>query len=129
MSTFLVYLCQDASEVSVEFGRITPTPNVTYSFSSATGTIICGNATSTTATTPTFTAITSYDGCYECMVNNIVTSANTPEDLCIVVCDTGATGVHVVSVTPPHPVWTGLDGTEVIQMNAVTLGGPNGLNN
>ena len=32
MSTFLVYLCQDASEVSASF-RTTPTPNVVYSFS------------------------------------------------------------------------------------------------
>jgi hypothetical protein len=125
MSTFLVYLCQDASEVSAEFGRITPTPNVTYSFSSSTGTIICGMATSTTATTPTFTAITAYDGCYECNINNIEYSANTPENICVEICTTG--GTTTVSVAPPHPVWTNQYGEEVTQMNAVTLGG-NGLN-
>ncbi len=35
----------------------------------------------------------------------------------------------VVAVNPPHPVWTDNYGTEVIQLNAVTLGGVNGLNN
>jgi len=125
MSTFLVYICQDASEVSVEFGRITPIPNVVYSFSSSTGTIICGTATSTTATTPTYTAITAYDDCYECSIYNIVYSANTAENICVEVCTTGHTST--VSVVPPHPIWTNQYGIEVIQMNAVTLGG-NGLN-
>ena len=126
MSTFLVYICQDASEALVDFGRITPTPNTTYSFSSSTGTIICGNATSTTATTPTFTAITAYDGCYECNRDNIEYSANTPENICVEICTTG--GTTTVSVVPPYPVWTNQYGVDVIQMNAVTLGG-NGLNN
>ena len=125
MATFIVYLCQDASQVPVEFPRSTPTPNVVYSFSSSTGTIICGTATSITATTPTFTAITAYDGCYECNVNNIEYSANTPENICVEICTTG--GTTTVSVVPPYPVWTNQYGVDVIQMNAVTLGG-NGLN-
>jgi len=52
-------------------------------------------------------------------------SANAAEDVCVVVCTSG--GTTTVSVEPPHPVWTDNYGTEVIQMNAVTLGG-NGLN-
>jgi len=52
-------------------------------------------------------------------------SANAAEDVCVVVCTSG--GTTTVSVEPPHPVWTDNYGTEVIQMNAVTIGG-NGLN-
>jgi len=35
----------------------------------------------------------------------------------------------VVSVTPPHPVWSDLTGGTVTQLNMVVLGGPDGLNN
>ena len=54
-------------------------------------------------------------------------SANTEIDMCINVCSPD--GNTVVSVTPPHPVWSDGYGTQVTQLNAITLGGPNGLNN
>jgi len=51
-------------------------------------------------------------------------SANTETFICIPDCEfTGST-----AVTPPHPVWTDGYGTEVTQLNMVTLGGINGLN-
>ena len=52
------------------------------------------------------------------------TSANTETFICDPKCDN-----TVVKIIPPHPVWTGIEGNDVIQMNAVTLGGINGLNN
>jgi hypothetical protein len=51
-------------------------------------------------------------------------SANTEVTICVEVCDN-----NVVNVNPPHPVWTDEYGTQVTQLNMVTLGGPNGLNN
>lgn len=51
-------------------------------------------------------------------------SANTEVTICVEICDTS-----VVSVNPPHPEWTDEYGTQVTQLNMVTLGGPNGLNN
>ena len=51
------------------------------------------------------------------------TSANTEVLICEV-CS-GST----FTVEPPHPIWTDLYGNSVIQLNAITLGGMNGLNN
>ena len=50
-------------------------------------------------------------------------SANTEVTICVELCDQS-----VVSVTPPHPVWSDLTGGTVTQLNMVVLGGPNGLN-
>ena len=66
-----------------------------------------------------------YTSCNNCTVPNIPTSANTPEYICVEICTTG--GTTTVSVVPPYPVWTNQYGVDVVQMNAVTLGG-NGLN-
>ena len=69
--------------------------------------------------------VLEYTSCNNCRVPNIPTSANTPEYICVEICTTG--GTTTVSVVPPYPVWTNQYGVDVIQMNAVTLGG-NGLN-
>lgn len=50
-------------------------------------------------------------------------SAGTEYFFCTI-CDGVAT-----QVAPPHPVWTNNQGLDVILMDAVALGGPNGLNN
>lgn len=52
------------------------------------------------------------------------TSANTETLVCVVPCS-GET----YTVVPPHPIWTDGQNNPVIQLNAVTLGGMNGLNN
>ena len=51
-------------------------------------------------------------------------SANTES----IVCETCDGAETVFEVIPPHPVWTDSQGNEVIQMNAVELGGMFGLN-
>ncbi len=51
-------------------------------------------------------------------------SANTETIICVQPCS----GTTKIQVIPPHPVWTDEYGNDVIQMNSVTLGGPNGLN-
>ena len=55
-------------------------------------------------------------------------SANTESTICVICCDCGATGSTVNSVSPPHPIYSDLTGGTVVQLNMVTLGGPNGLN-
>jgi len=42
---------------------------------------------------------------------------------------TGDTVGEIVTWDLPHPVWTDGYGTQVTQLNMITLGGPNGLNN
>lgn len=64
-----------------------------------------------------------FNGCGDCNIS-IPKSANTEVTICVELCDQS-----VVSVTPPHPEWTDGYGTQVTQLNMVTLGGPNGLNN
>jgi hypothetical protein len=50
-------------------------------------------------------------------------SAGTESIICQAICDQS-----VISINPPHPVWTNGYGKEVVQLNMVVLGGPNGLN-
>jgi hypothetical protein len=64
----------------------------------------------------------------DCDCQGIPRSANTETDLCIEIC-TPEGGKTVVSVNPPHPVWTDGYGTQVTELNMITLGGQNGLNN
>jgi hypothetical protein len=62
--------------------------------------------------------------CYNCLVNiGYPKSANTESLICVV-----CSGV-TYTISPPHPTWTDTVGKAVVQMNAITLGGPNGLNN
>ena len=65
------------------------------------------------------------NGCNECL-NGF--SAGTESTICVVCCPC-TTGETITSVIPPHPTWTNSQGDAVIQLNAITLGGPNGLNN
>jgi hypothetical protein len=73
--------------------------------------------------------IETYYNCSTCLDDNtrFPRSANTEYNICQEVCTSG--GTTTISVTPPHPVWTDGYGTEVTQLNMITLGGINGLNN
>jgi hypothetical protein len=65
-----------------------------------------------------------YVECNACEGYNIPTSANTAYTLCTLDCDG-----NPVELEFPHPVYTNNYGNAVTQLNAVQLGGPNGLNN
>jgi hypothetical protein len=65
-----------------------------------------------------------YEECNVCAGYNIPTSANTAYTLCTLDCDG-----NPIELQFPHPVWTDGYGNAVTQLNAVQLGGPNGLNN
>jgi len=64
-----------------------------------------------------------YTSCYNCRVPNIPTSAGTTYYVCVI-CNGTAT-----TVNPPHPVYSNLYGQDVVQLNAVQLGGTYGLYN
>lgn len=55
-------------------------------------------------------------------------SAGTESTICVI-CNDVISGETATSVNPPHPVWTDSRGTAVTQLNAIALGGMNGLNN
>ena len=128
MANFILEQCSSTTTFIVGFGEsFNPIVGEIYSFSNGlTGETICGNVISITPSSTTYSAMTLYDNCHECIID-IPRSANTEENICIEIC--GPSGNTVTSVPSPHPVWTDNYGTEVTQLNAITLGGQNGLNN
>jgi len=127
MANFILKQCSSLDEFIVGFdGRFEPASGETYSFSNGlTGQTICGTILSGTTGATTYSAITQYDNCNECIID-IPRSANTAYDICEVCSD--GTVITVYNLTPPHPIYTDGYGTPVTQLNMVTLGGPNGLN-
>lgn len=63
----------------------------------------------------------------ECGCNEPPRSAGTESTICVI-CNDVISGETATSVSPPHPVWTDSRGTAVTQLNAIALGGMNGLN-
>lgn len=130
MATFVILICNDDQYAYVDEGRETLSPGETWSFSGDGGQIICGTVISTSTVTPNYTAVSNYEGCGECLAaTTTYITANTIQDICLVLCDDPATGGTVATeVAAPHPIWTGIYGAQITQGNAVVLGGPNGLN-
>jgi hypothetical protein len=76
-----------------------------------------------------FTPVEFYVNCNFCTnTPDPSRSANTETLVCAICCDCGATGSTITQVSPPHPQWTDGYGTQVTQLNMITLGGMNGLN-
>jgi hypothetical protein len=126
MANFILEQCTSLNQFTVGFSTFVPATGDTYSFSDGlTGETICGTVISETIGATTYSAMTIYDNCDECIID-IPRSANTTYEICEV-CFDGSV-VTVYNLTPPHPVYTDGYGTPVTQLNMVTLGGPNGLN-
>jgi hypothetical protein len=51
-------------------------------------------------------------------------SAGTEYNVCVIDCSG-----NTVSIIPPHPTWTNGQGNAVVLLDAIVLGGMNGLNN
>ena len=75
---------------------------------------------STTGDTNTIFLYGPFDDCSEC---NAPLSAGTESKICIIDCS-GDT----ITIIPPHPTWTNEYGKAVVLLDAVVLGGINGLN-
>ena len=133
MAVYLVDPCQKGEQLEVDDNGLNPSLGDVISFSSSTGDVTCGTVgESIPAPSAPYTAITIFDSCYECTTlfdYESPRSAYTEQIICLQVCDGISGSTIVVAVNPPHPVWTDNYGTEVTQLNAVTLGGINGLNN
>ena len=59
--------------------------------------------------------------CEDC---NAPISAGTEYNVCVIDCSG-----NTVSIIPPHPTWTNGQGNAVVLLDAIGLGGMNGLNN
>ena len=88
---------------------------------------LCFNVTSISNlnNNPYFEVSGPFENC-DCQLSR---NSGTESLICEICCDCGATGSTVNQITPPHPIWTDGYGTQVTQLNMITLGGPNGLNN
>ena len=77
--------------------------------------------------TPTYPTISGvyFRTCIEC---TSPLSAGTESTVCVICCPC-TSGETVTSVIPPHPQWTNQQGKTISLLDAITLGGPNGLNN
>jgi len=106
-----------------DFGVIpAPTTGETYSITLS-GTTYCATLVGGLPSGPPYTLGTLFDSCFECS-QSIPSSANTEYTLCLRDCSG-----NTISLSMPHPVATNEYGNEVTQLNAVQLGGQNGLYN
>ena len=122
--------CGTLEEINIEstnfceqFG--TPTTGITYEIQFDSDVPFCATfeGLSPTGETNYSYVLGPFSVCEDCG-QEPPRSANTETFICIPDCEfTGST-----AVAPPHPVWTDGYGTEVTQLNMVTLGGINGLN-
>lgn len=68
-----------------------------------------------------------FEDCTPCL-RTITISAGTESKVCIICCECGPSGSTINLITPPHPQWTDGTGRPIILLDAIVLGGPNGLN-
>lgn len=130
MSTFVISICNEDQYAYVDNGGKSLSIGQTWSFSGSGGQLICGTIISASTVTPNYSAVTNYSTCGQCLsATTTYITANTIENICVILCDNPETGGSVATVAnAPHPTWIGLYGEQITQGNAVTLGGPNGLN-
>lgn len=99
----------------------------TYSVIYGAGALYCATFVGGSYTPgPVYELVTLFDSCFACS-SSIPFSAGTEYNGCVICCPCG-TGTTVNEVTLPHPEWTGLYGNPITQLDAVQLGGRNGLN-
>jgi len=73
----------------------------------------------------TSTITNYYDICFDCTPDPPPPiSAGTEYNVCVIDCSG-----NTITITPPHPTWTNEQGHAVVLLDAIVLGGINGLNN
>lgn len=130
--------CEDSQEYNIEGSNFcsehgAPLTGRTYQIKFGSDTAFCATfqELSPTGQTNYFYVGGPYLNCSEC--------SNTPDqpitysagsqtyNICVVCNEDGVTTVSEVNT--PHPYYTNANGDVVVQLQMVTLGGPNGLNN
>ena len=111
----------EATNFCTEYG--VPTTGITYEIQFGSETPFCATFDGLTNSGETNYHYSSgpFSNCEDC-VSPPPISANTESTICQEVCDNS-----VITITPLHPTYINSAGREVVQMNAVLIGG-NGLN-
>jgi len=132
----LSYPCDDSEIVTLPITAFTNSSQIINNGESAVSyicyysgeTIFCAcftfDQTSNEPTVNVSDILNTHSTCGFCLLVNTPRSANTETIVCVETCESGT----FTQIVPPHPVWTDGYGTPVTQLNAITLGGPNGLN-
>ena len=114
---------------------ITPTRTVTPTVTSSVTPTVTRTPTVTPTRTVTPTVTPSITPTRTQTPTPSLTSFYTIEEgydyqMCVICPDEGLTGYTYTPTTVPHPVASNAQGNiSIVQMNAVVIGGPNGLNN
>ena len=124
MATERFEVCfQPGVYINVDTSTTSPSTGETYSVTLSGETLCATFVSGATDPGPTYNIGSLFESCIECN-QYIPLSANTAYTLCTKDCDG-----NPIELEFPHPVWTNNNGNAVTQLNAVTLGGPDGLNN
>jgi hypothetical protein len=120
--------CGTSEEINIESTNFcreygVPTTGITYEIQFGSETPFCATfeGLSPTGVTNYFYVSGPFSLCEDCE-NLPPLSSNTETTICQEICDNS-----VITIIPPHPTYTNSAGREVVQMNAVLIGG-NGLN-
>lgn len=132
MSNYLITNCSDQVSYIVNpnaNAMASGTTNYfTFTGSTPSGCYYIANATGDQTVDFVLTISSNYSDCPSCILDNeLPRSAGTESTVCVICYDT-ISGETITVVSPPHPVWTDSRGIEVTQLNAIALGGMNGLN-
>jgi len=122
--------CGTLDEIDIESddfctGYGAPTIGMIYEIQFDSDTPFCATFTGLTSRGVTNYSYVSgpFLSCEDCE-NPPPISAGTEYNVCVIDCSG-----NTVSITPPHPTWTNEQGHAVVLLDAIVLGGINGLNN
>jgi len=126
---FTFITCDTGDEINIEStnfctGYGAPTTGMTYEIQFDSNTPFCATFTGLTSTGATNYSYVSgpFLSCDDCISPPPI-SAGTEYNVCVIDCSG-----NTVSITPPHPTWTNEQGHAVVLLDAIALGGINGLN-
>jgi hypothetical protein len=123
--------CNDLEVIDIEATNFcrdygVPTTGQTYEIQFDSETSFCATFSGLTSTGETNYSYVSggYANCEDCKEDPFIPplSSNTESTICQEICDNS-----VITIIPLHPIYINSAGQEVLQMNAVLIGG-NGLN-
>ena len=123
--------CNDLEEINIESTNFCleyglPTTGITYEIQFDSETSFCATFAGLALSGETNYSYVSggYANCEDCKEDPFIPplSSNTESTICQEICDNS-----VITIIPLHPIYINSAGQEVLQMNAVLIGG-NGLN-
>ena len=125
---FKFITCNTLLEINIEAFNFCrehelPITGMTYELQLDSYVSFCATFTGLTSTGETNYHYVSgpFSNCEDC--ENLPISAGTEYNVCVIDCSG-----NTITIRPPHPTWTNEQGRAVVLLDAIALGGMNGLN-